>query len=129
MLRRLRSAVRPLSSIVRVDLGHRGDHSVTTSKAQVTVVDLHNLPDRAQRFVVGVALRQEFRRKELQGTATVFLYDGGSSTVKKHTIKAVGVRDNRLIVTEGLGAGDIIASAGVSYLSDGQKVKLLPLQE
>jgi len=52
-LRRLRSSVRPLAAIVRGDLGHRGDHSVTTSKAQVTVVDLHNLPDRAQRFVVG----------------------------------------------------------------------------
>jgi hypothetical protein len=39
------------------------------------------------------------------------------------------VRDNRLVVTEGLGAGDIVASAGVSYLVDGEKVKLLPLQE
>ncbi|HEX4704066.1 MAG TPA: ATP-binding protein [Pseudonocardiaceae bacterium] len=73
-LRRLRSAVRPLSAIVRGDLGHRGDHSVTTSKAQVTVVDLHNLPDRAQRFVVGVALRQEFRRKEMQGTARPLMF-------------------------------------------------------
>jgi len=73
-LRRLRSSVRPLGSIVRGDLGHRGDHSVTTSKAQVTVVDLHNLPDRAQRFVVGVALRQEFRSKELQGTARPLMF-------------------------------------------------------
>jgi DNA helicase HerA-like ATPase len=68
-LRRLRSAVKPLSVIVRGDLSHRGERSVTTSNAQVTVVDLHNLPDRAQRFVVGVTLRQEFARKERQGTA------------------------------------------------------------
>jgi RND family efflux transporter MFP subunit len=67
--------------------------------------------------------------KELQGTGTVFLYDSGNSTVKKHNITLGGVRDNRLVVTEGLGAGDIVASAGVSYLVDGQKVKLLPLQE
>jgi len=40
-----------------------------------------------------------------------------------------GVRDNRLIVTSGLAEGDIVASAGVSYLVDGQKVKLLPVQE
>jgi len=73
-LRRLRSAVRPLSSIVRGDLSHRGDRSLTTSKAQVTVVDLHNLPDRAQRFVVGVTLRQEFRRKEQQGTARPLMF-------------------------------------------------------
>jgi DNA helicase HerA-like ATPase len=73
-LRRLRSAVRPLSSIMRGDLGYRGDHSVTTSKAQVTVIDLHNLPDRAQRFVVGVTLRQEFHRKESQGTARPLMF-------------------------------------------------------
>ena len=40
--------------------------------------------------------------KELQGTATIFLYDGQSSTVKKHNITVGGVRDNRLIVTDGL---------------------------
>jgi DNA helicase HerA-like ATPase len=73
-LRRLRSAVRPLSSIIRADLDYRGDRSLTTSLAQVTVVDLHNLPDRAQRFVVGVTLRQEFRRKESQGTARPLMF-------------------------------------------------------
>ncbi|HEY0640997.1 MAG TPA: ATP-binding protein [Pseudonocardiaceae bacterium] len=73
-LRRLRSAVTPLSSIVRGDLSHRGDRSLTTGKAQVTVIDLHNLPDRAQRFVVGVSLRQEFRRKEQQGTARPLMF-------------------------------------------------------
>ncbi|HXN66842.1 MAG TPA: efflux RND transporter periplasmic adaptor subunit [Bradyrhizobium sp.] len=67
--------------------------------------------------------------KELQGTGVVFLYDGGSSTVKKHVITLGGVRDNRLVVTQGLSAGDIVASAGVSYLIDGQTVKLLPFLE
>ena len=54
--------------------------------------------------------------KELQGKGTVFVYDGGSSTVKKRAITVGGVRDNRLVVTEGVAAGDIVASAGVSYL-------------
>jgi hypothetical protein len=73
-LRRLRSAVRPLSVIIRADLKDRGNRSLTTGEAQVTVVDLHNLPDRAQRFVVGVSLRQEFRRKEEQGTARPLMF-------------------------------------------------------
>ena len=51
LLRRLRSAVKPLNAIIRGDLAHRGERSISTSRAQVTVVDLHNLPDRAQRFV------------------------------------------------------------------------------
>jgi uncharacterized protein len=74
LLRRLRSAVPPLSVIVRGDLAHRGERSITTSRAQVTVADLHNLPDRAQRFVVGVTLRTEFARKERQGTARPLMF-------------------------------------------------------
>ena len=67
---------------------------------------------------------------DVQGVGAVFLYDGGTSTVRKRKITVGGVRDNRLVVTEGLNVGDIVASAGVSYLVEGQKVKLLlPLQE
>jgi DNA helicase HerA-like ATPase len=73
-LRRLRSAVRPLSVLIRGDLSHRGERSITTSRAQVTVVDLHNLPDRAQRFVVGVTLQGELARKERQGTARPLMF-------------------------------------------------------
>ncbi len=74
LLRRLRSAVQPLSVIVRGDLSHKGERSISTSRAQMTVIDLHNLPDRAQRFVVGVTLRTEFARKERQGTARPLMF-------------------------------------------------------
>src|SRR5260370_25288098 len=74
LLRRLRSAVRPLSAVIRGDLAHRGERSIPPSRAQGTVVDLHNLPDRAQRFVVGVPLRGEFARKERQGTARPLMF-------------------------------------------------------
>ncbi|MFC4122580.1 ATP-binding protein [Nonomuraea zeae] len=73
-LRRLRSAVRALSPIVRGDLPFYRNHSVKTSDAQVSIVDLHNLPERAQRFVVGVVLRGEFHRKESSGTARPLLF-------------------------------------------------------
>src|SRR6202043_3361642 len=59
--------------------------------------------------------------KELQGKGTVFLYDGKSSTVKKHAITVGGVRDNRLVVTEGFAAGDIVASAGGRLRGGGQQ--------
>ncbi|MFG2088615.1 MULTISPECIES: ATP-binding protein [unclassified Spirillospora] len=72
-LRRLRSSVRPLSPIVRGDLPARSGRSIDTD-AQVTVVDLHNLPERAQRFVVGVVLRGEFARKESTGSARPLLF-------------------------------------------------------
>jgi RND family efflux transporter MFP subunit len=67
--------------------------------------------------------------KDLKNVATVFVYDESSLAVKKRQITVGGVRDNYLVVTAGVAPGDIVASAGVSYLVDGQKVKLLPLQE
>ncbi|MGE3286379.1 MAG: ATP-binding protein [Pseudonocardia sp.] len=66
-LRRLRSSVRPLRSLIRGDLAQLARRRVSTEGQQVTVVDLHNLPDRAQRFVVGVVLAAETEAKERAG--------------------------------------------------------------
>ncbi|MFR9793782.1 ATP-binding protein [Streptomyces sp. MB22_4] len=71
-VRRLRSSQRPLGPLIRGDLSTVTDrpiaHSIDTSGQQVTVVDLHNLPERAQRFVVGVVLAAETDRKEQAGS-------------------------------------------------------------
>lgn len=66
-IRRLRSSVRPLRSIIRADLSEGSARRVSTANQQVTVVDLHNLHERAQRFVVGVVLAAETARKEDAG--------------------------------------------------------------
>ncbi|MEM7253650.1 MAG: efflux RND transporter periplasmic adaptor subunit [Pseudomonadota bacterium] len=60
-----------------------------------------------------------------QGRAFVYVFDAGSSTVARKAIEVVNVRDNELEVTGGITEGDIVASAGVSFLSDGMRVKLL----
>jgi DNA helicase HerA-like ATPase len=70
-LRRLRSSERPLRTLVRGDLPTAGRRSVSTDGQQVTVVDLHNLPERAQRFVVGVVLAAETARKEAAGPGSL----------------------------------------------------------
>ncbi|MER7005059.1 ATP-binding protein [Dactylosporangium sp. NPDC000555] len=73
--RRLIGSKKDLSRLIRGDLATRKPHQINTAEsAQVTVVDLHNLPDRAQRFVVGVTLRTEFERKEKAGTAKPLLF-------------------------------------------------------
>ena len=59
----------------------------------------------------------------------VYLFDEASSTVKATSVAIIGVRDNMLIVSSGLKEGDLVASAGVSYLHDGQKVRRLPASE
>lgn len=70
-IRRLRSSQRHLAPIIRGDLILSTDHAVQraidTSGQQVTVIDLHNMHERAQRFVVGVVLSQETARKERAG--------------------------------------------------------------
>lgn len=80
-------------------------------------------------FLVPLSVLSPEGGKDLKGVATVFLYDAASSTVTKHRVTVGGIRDNLLVVIEGLRAGDLVASAGVSYLVEGQKVKLLPPQE
>src|ERR671913_477212 len=56
-----------LRALIRADVPRPESHQVDFDRAQVTVVDLHNLNDRAKRFVVGVVLGQAFSRKERSG--------------------------------------------------------------
>jgi DNA helicase HerA-like ATPase len=74
-VRRLIASKKDLARLIRGDLATRRPHQINTAEsAQVTVVDLHNLPDRAQRFAVGVTLKAEFERKERTGTAKPLLF-------------------------------------------------------
>lgn len=67
-VRRLRSSQRHLTPIIRGDLPNSPTRQISTANQQVTVVDLHALHDRAQRFVVGVVLATETERKEAAGS-------------------------------------------------------------
>ena len=59
-------------------------------------------------------------------TSYVFIYDQTSSTVKKTQVKVINLRDNDVLLEpHNLKAGDIIATAGVPFLNDGQKVNLM----
>ena len=58
-------------------------------------------------------------------TGSVYRFDREASVVHRVAVRVDGVRDNLVIVTEGLEPGDIVASAGVSFLMDGQAVRLL----
>ncbi len=66
-VRRLHGAVKHLEHLIRADLTNPARHRIEL-REQVTVVDLHNLNDRAKRFVVGVTLRRMFEEKERTGT-------------------------------------------------------------
>lgn len=65
-VRRLHSVERDLGPLVRGDLDNPGKHRLR-GDAQVTVVDIAKLSNRAQRFVVGVVLRRTLQEKEERG--------------------------------------------------------------
>lgn len=56
----------------------------------------------------------------------VFKFDPESKAVSKVAVRnGSGVTDNFVAIADGVGAGDILAAAGVSFLRDGQVVRLL----
>ncbi|REK21327.1 MAG: ATP-binding protein [Actinobacteria bacterium] len=72
-VRRLQGAVRHVERLIRADVPDPQRHRVNIDENQVTVVDLHNLNDRAKRFVVGVTLRKAFEDKERAGQSDELL--------------------------------------------------------
>ncbi|MEO1067155.1 MAG: efflux RND transporter periplasmic adaptor subunit [Pseudomonadota bacterium] len=64
-------------------------------------------------------------RTEDPGKTQVFVYNPDTSTVARREVLVAGVRENSIIIVNGLELGERVASAGVSFLREGQKVKLL----
>lgn len=59
----------------------------------------------------------------------MFVFDPETSTVKRRTVMMAGLRENQFLVIEGLEPGEHVAIAGVSFLREGMKVKLIEAQE
>ena len=72
-VRRLHAAVPHVGHLIRGDLPRPERHRIARDE-QVTVVDIHNLNDRAKRFVVGVTLRRAFDEKERAGRSRPLLF-------------------------------------------------------
>ncbi len=72
-VRRLHGVQRHVEHLIRGDVARPDKHRIR-GEAQITVVDIHNLNDRAKRFVVGVQLRRAFEEKERMGLARPLLF-------------------------------------------------------
>lgn len=66
--RRLQSCAAEIAPLI-LDEGveHPERHTIDWESAQVTVVDIHGLHDKAKRFVTGVVVKRLFRDKEATG--------------------------------------------------------------
>ena len=61
------------------------------------------------------------------GKVGVWLFQPASQTVAFRPVQFSGVEGNEVLVSDGLKAGDVVVTAGASYLSLDQKVKRLEL--
>ena len=57
--------------------------------------------------------------------AYVFVYHTKKQTLEKRQVQTESIINNKVIVSSGLIDGEIIATAGISFLRDGQTVRLL----
>lgn len=89
-----------------------------TAEANLTVLDEHQTPG----YLVPL---QALLPDHKTNRGFVFVYDPQTSMVKKTPVHARGIENKHAIVSKGLAPGDIIAVAGVSFLSDEMKVKLM----
>jgi RND family efflux transporter MFP subunit len=60
------------------------------------------------------------------GKPAVWLFDTKTSTVKLKQVTLARIGRERIIISDGLVKGDIVVTAGVNRLHEGQKVRLLP---
>jgi DNA helicase HerA-like ATPase len=73
--RRLRAAASRVGHLLRgSDVGRREEHRLDWRRRQVSVIDIHNLHDRAKRFVVGAVLKRMFEDKEALGTSRPLVF-------------------------------------------------------
>lgn len=55
----------------------------------------------------------------------MFVFHPGTGTVRRRDVLMAGLRENQFLIIEGLNPGEHVATAGVSFLREGMKVKLL----
>ena len=72
-----------------------------------------------QAFLPGIEKNEHF----------VYLFDPQSSTVRKSAVEIKGIQGDQIVVTDGISPGDVLVVAGVPFLRDGQKVKLMPASD
>lgn len=67
-VRRLEAAAAAVGPLIRAQReADAARNRIDLQASQVSVVDIHNLPDRAKRFVVGVVVKRLLEEKERQG--------------------------------------------------------------
>jgi len=85
------------------------------------------LPEHLKMTGILLPVSAVFTAADLSGNF-VWVVEKETSSVKRRTVEVGELGDTGIPVTGGLEAGERVVTAGVSYLREGQKVKLLDMQ-
>ncbi|MPZ50119.1 MAG: ATP-binding protein [Dehalococcoidia bacterium] len=72
-VRRLYGSAQHVQHLIRGDILNPEEHRIRFD-SRLSVIDIHNMNDRAQRFVVGSVLRKAFEDKERSGSGKPLLF-------------------------------------------------------
>ena len=106
---------------VRLTITENSDQIRPGLTAEVTLM----LENEAEDFAYLIPINSLIAGSGEAPQYFVYLFDQATSTLKKTPIEHGGIRDDNIAVTSGIKAGDIVVIAGVSFLRDGQKVRLM----
>lgn len=73
---------------------------------------------------VEIPFRAVFAVEDSPDTHAVWVYDAAAEIVQLRTVTTGEIRGEMIVVTSGLTAGEVVASAGTSFLSNGMSVTL-----
>lgn len=111
-----------LNQLYNLRLKMRRDDGELPPPGTVTMVSIYFKTDGER--LTSIPISALF---EINGLSTVWIYNNNSATVEQRTVKILKILNNGTAVVDGgLEANEIIVSAGVHSLRQGEKVKLLP---
>jgi RND family efflux transporter MFP subunit len=100
----------------------RGNDSQMPSPGMSAMVSIIYKPEENQKISVPITAIRD------TGNGTmVWVYDEATQTVSERKVTVTQIlNDGKVIISQGLNLGETIVTAGVHFLSEGEKVKLLP---
>ena len=105
-------------------------------KATITDADATVRPGMSAELALQLAVGEQGRSGYLipiqalapglhEADRHLFVYDAGTGTVRETPVQGAGLVGDQVIITEGVGPGDVVVVAGVPFLRDGQPVTLM----
>ncbi len=79
-------------------------------------------PDAADRPDVVIPVTALFS-PEMDGASFVWVIDENSNTASRRQVEVESLSSTGLVISEGLDQGEVVATAGVHFLNEGQRVR------